>query len=64
MKACSDLALTYKSGAGQGVNLSHIRCKGSKISSGGTTDGVIPFLKIMDSVTGNISRGGDRRKQY
>ena len=61
MKACSDLALTYKSGAGQGVNLSHIRPKGSSISSGGTTDGVIPFLKIMDAVTGNISRGGDRR---
>lgn len=61
MKACSDLALTYKAGAGQGVNLSHIRPKGSSISSGGTTDGVIPFLKIMDSVTGNISRGGDRR---
>lgn len=61
MDVAKELALSYKREAGVGVALSKIRPKGAKIGSNSKSDGVMGFLKIFNSVTENVKRGGARR---
>lgn len=56
-----ELAMLSKHGGGVGIYAGDIRPAGSPISSGGTTEGAIPFLKIYDSVITGISQGNIRR---
>lgn len=56
-----ELAMLSKYGGGVGIYAGDIRAAGSPISSGGTTEGVVPFLKIYDSVITGISQGNVRR---
>lgn len=56
-----ELAMLSKFGGGVGINLSEIRPAGTAISSGGKTEGVVPFAKIYDSVVAGISQGNVRR---
>ena len=56
-----ELAMLSKHGGGVGIYAGDIRAAGSPISSGGTTEGVVPFLKIYDSVITGISQGNVRR---
>lgn len=44
-----EIAILSKSGGGTSANFSSVRPSGSIISGGGTSDGVIPFLKQLDS---------------
>lgn len=44
-----EIAMMSKNGGGTSANVSAIRPNGATISSGGTTDGIIPFLKQLDS---------------
>ena len=44
-----EIAMMSKNGGGTSANVSAIRHNGAAISSGGTTDGQIPFLKQLDS---------------
>lgn len=44
-----EIAILSKSGGGTSANFSSVRAAGSSISGGGTTDGIIPFLKQLDS---------------
>lgn len=53
--------MTFKSQGGQGLSLSDIRPKGSKLSSGYETDGIIPFMEIYNTITASISQGGSRK---
>jgi ribonucleoside-diphosphate reductase alpha chain len=50
--------LIFKGGSGSGVNLSKLRAKGEKLSTGGTSSGVISFMKAADAVAGSIKSGG------
>lgn len=62
MNIAKNLALTYKSQGGQGVSLSKIRPKGSPIGdSRYTTDGIVPFMEILNSVTQGVSQGNSRK---
>jgi ribonucleoside-diphosphate reductase alpha chain len=61
MDVAKNLGLTYKKQGGQGINLSKIRPKGSKISGGFTSDGIIPFMKLFNQVTESTSQGGARK---
>lgn len=61
MLKARELALLTKNGGGVGVYLGKLRPAGSKISSGGTSEGIIPFAKIFDSVTVGINQGNVRR---
>lgn len=56
-----ELAMLTKNGGGVGVYMGDLRPAGSKISTGGTSEGMIPFAKIYDSVTVGISQGNVRR---
>lgn len=60
MKA-HELAMLTKRGGGVGIYMGDIRCAGSSISSGGTTEGVVPFAKIYDATVSGISQGNVRR---
>jgi len=61
MDTAKNLAISYKKEAGVGVALSKIRPKGASIGGHHKSDGVIGFLKIFNSVTENVKRGGARR---
>lgn len=51
-----------KYGGGLGVNISTIRSKGAPIrSTNGHSDGVIPMLKVANSVTSYINQTGKRK---
>ena len=56
-----ELAMLTKNGGGVGVYMGELRPAGSRISTGGTSEGMIPFAKIYDSVTVGISQGNVRR---
>ncbi len=61
-----DLALReariFKYGSGTGTNFSNLRAKGEPLSGGGTSSGVMSFLKIYDTVAGSIKSGGTTRR--
>lgn len=61
MQANTDLALTYKAQGGQGLSLSKIRPKGTKVGDEFTSDGIEPFLIMYDTTTASIAQGAGRR---
>ena len=52
----------FKYGSGTGSNFSAIRGRGEKISAGGTSSGLLSFLKVFDSAAGSIKSGGTTRR--
>lgn len=63
MECATELAMLSKNSGGVGINWSRIRPRGSLIKNGanGTSEGIIPFAKIYDSVIIGISQGSTRR---
>lgn len=55
-------AQVFKYGSGTGSNFSNIRPKGSRLQGGGTSSGLMSFLKIFDSAAGAIKSGGTTRR--
>ena len=55
-------ARIFKYGAGAGVNVSSIRGGGEKLSGGGTSSGLMSFLKVGDRAAGSIKSGGTTRR--
>lgn len=45
----AEIAMMSKNGGGTSANFTEIRPSGATISNGGTSDGIIPFLKQLDS---------------
>lgn len=60
-KTYEENAFLAKGGGGIGTNWSSVRGHNSKLSTGGTSSGTIPFLKVMDSATLAVSQGNTRR---
>lgn len=57
----SEMMLLAKHGGGVGIGVNQIRAAGSVISQNGTSDGVIPFIKIYDSAILATNQGSVRR---
>lgn len=55
-------ARIFKYGSGVGTNFSKIRGAGEKLSGGGTSSGLMSFLKIGDRAAGAIKSGGTTRR--
>ncbi len=55
-------ARIFKYGSGVGTNFSAIRGEGEILSGGGTSSGLMSFLKIGDSAAGAIKSGGTTRR--
>jgi len=55
-------ARVFKFGSGSGTNYSNLRSSGEKLSGGGSSSGLMSFLKIFDSAAGAIKSGGTTRR--
>ncbi|WP_290790331.1 vitamin B12-dependent ribonucleotide reductase [Flavihumibacter sp. UBA7668] len=55
-------ARIFKYGSGVGSNFSNVRGEGEKLSGGGTSSGLMSFLKIGDRAAGAIKSGGTTRR--
>lgn len=55
-------ARLFSQGSGSGANFSYIRATGEKLSGGGTSSGVMSFLKFLDRAAGAIKSGGTTRR--
>lgn len=61
MGSTTEVALLAKHGGGVGTYWGDVRPRGSRIGENGTSEGIVPFLKILDSTTVGISQGSTRR---
>lgn len=58
-----DCALISKSAGGIGVNIHEIRASGTYIrGTGGTSNGLVPMLRVMNNTARYVDQGGGRRK--
>lgn len=55
-------ARLFKYGSGTGTNFSSLRGAGEPLSSGGSSSGLMAFLKIGDATAGAIKSGGTSRR--
>ena len=55
-------ARLFKHGSGTGTNFSCIRAKGEPLSGGGTSSGLMSFLRVGDRAAGAIKSGGTTRR--
>lgn len=62
MNLWSQEARIFKGGSGDGANYSRLRAKGEKLSGGGTSSGMMSFLKPGDASAGAIKSGGTTRR--
>lgn len=62
MHGVLDEARIFKHGSGSGSNFSDIRGEGEKLSGGGTSSGLMSFLKVYDRGAGAIKSGGTTRR--
>lgn len=61
-KTISDVAKISKVGGGIGINISDIRSKGAIIrGTNGTTDGIIPMLRVLDTTSVYVNQAGKRK---
>jgi len=51
-------AKIFKYGSGSGTNFSPLRASGEKLSGGGTSSGLMSFLKVFDRAAGATKSGG------
>lgn len=61
MDHLKELAMLTKYGGGVGSSFDRLRGTGAKISAGGASSGIIPFLKMLDSVVDGVKQGKSRR---
>lgn len=52
----------FKQGSGTGSNFSVLRAKGERLSGGGTSSGLMSFLKVFDRNAAAIKSGGTTRR--
>jgi ribonucleotide reductase alpha subunit len=55
-------ARIFKGGSGSGANFSKLRAGGEKLTGGGTSSGLMSFLKVFDRAAGAIKSGGTTRR--
>ncbi len=55
-------ARLFKYGSGTGTNFSNIRGRGEPLQEGGTSSGLMSFLKVGDTSAGVIKSGGTTRR--
>ena len=55
-------ARVFKFGGGSGSNFSNLRGAGEPLSGGGSSSGLLSFLKIGDRAAGSIKSGGTTRR--
>ncbi|MEJ5284175.1 MAG: adenosylcobalamin-dependent ribonucleoside-diphosphate reductase [Brevinematia bacterium] len=64
MKAAMDTAITFKAGAGMGLNFGKLRPKGAPVGRGGTSSGPVSFMNLFNEVGETVKSGGVRRAAF
>lgn len=64
MKAAMDTAITFKAGAGMGLNFGVLRPKGFPVGRGGTSSGPVSFMHLFNEVGETVKSGGVRRAAF
>lgn len=59
-----EVGIMSKLGGGTSAYFGDVRCRGSKISSGGLTDGPVRFMELFDKTADVISQGSSRRGSF
>ncbi|MDC0366889.1 ribonucleoside-diphosphate reductase subunit alpha [bacterium] len=54
-------AVISKTGGGIGLNIQTVRSIGSEIKTGGTSNGIVPMLKVFEATTSYVSQNNKRR---
>lgn len=57
----TELAMLSKKGAGVGIYMGDIRGRGTPITGGGLSDGVVPWCTLYDKTASVVSQGSTRR---
>jgi len=52
----------FKYGSGSGANFSHLRSRFERLSGGGTSSGMMSFLRVFDRAAGATKSGGTTRR--
>jgi len=55
-------ARIFKQGSGTGTNFSNLRAEGEPLAGGGTSSGLMSFLRVGDRAAGAIKSGGTTRR--
>lgn len=64
-KGITDCAHISKWSGGIGIHVSDIRCKGAYIAgTGGTSSGIVPFLKVFERTAIAVNQGGRRNGSF
>lgn len=58
----SDSAIISKYAGGIGISISSIRARGSKIGTTGSSNGIVPMLKVFNETAKYVDQGGGKRK--
>jgi len=61
LSGLKEIGMLSKHGAGVAVNFSDIRPSGSKISAGGVSEGIMPFISLYEELIKKVSQNGVRR---
>lgn len=61
LKGLHEVGMQAKYGAGVSMNFSDIRPIGSTISAGGTSEGIMPFIKLYEELIRKVSQNANRR---
>lgn len=61
MNHLKEMAMLTKYGGGVGSSFNSLRPSGANISKGGTSSGVIPFLKMLEHTVEGVKQGATRR---
>jgi len=61
MKCLMNCASVFHFGGGVGFNISNLRPKGARLSTGGTSTGIVSFLGLFDYLTTVVKQGAFRR---
>lgn len=60
-KSFHEIAMLTKNGGGIGTYYGGVRGRGKAIAGNGVSEGIIPWLKILDSIMIGVSQGSTRR---
>jgi len=61
MDHLKELAMLTKYGGGVGSSYNKLRSAGQKISGGGSSSGIIPFLRMLEATVEGVKQGATRR---
>ena len=64
LEKTAEVGIMTKCGAGTSAYFGDIRCRGSEISSGGTTSGAVHFMELFETVTDIVSQSNVRRGSF